>query len=123
MKYIIKGKGIKWFQSYLSGRKQFCTVNGQRSWIEESICDTSQGSCLGHLLFIVYLNDFDSCLEFPKAKIYPDDTHTTHVSNAIAELIRMTHKELLNISDWVKVNKLNASPEKQNSWLLVTNVE
>ena len=87
------------------------------------ICGIPQGSCLGSLLFIVYLNDFESCLEFSKSNVYADDTHTTIASNDIAELIRMTKKELLNISDGLRVNKLSANPKKQNSWLLVTNVE
>ena len=112
MKYGIRGKGIEWFRSYLSGRKQFCTVNGHKSRIEEVICGILQGSCLGPLLFIVYLNDFESCLEFSKANMYADDTHTTIASTDIAELIRMTKKELLNISHWLRVNKLSANPQK-----------
>ena len=66
MNYGIKGKEIEWLKSYLSGRKQFCTVNGHKSRIEEVICGIPQGSCLGPLLFIVYHNDFESCLEFSK---------------------------------------------------------
>ena len=116
MKYGIKGEEIQWFQSYLRGRKQFCSGNGQRSRIEEVICGIPQGSFLGPLLFIVYLNDFESCLEFSKVNMYADDTHTTIASNDIAEFISMSKKELLNISDWLRV-------KKQNLWLLVTNVE
>ena len=58
---------------------------------------------------------FESCLEFSKANMYADDTHTTIAYSEIAELIRMTNKEQLNISDWLRVNKLSASPKKQNS--------
>ena len=71
----------------------------------------------------MYLNDFESCLEFSNANMYADDTHATIASSEIAELLRTTNKELLNISDWLRINKLSASPQKQNSWLLVTNVE
>ena len=125
MKCGIKGKEIGWFKSYMSGRKQFCAVNGHKSRIEEVICGIPQGSCLGPLLFIVYHNDFESCLEFSKANMCADDTHTTVASSDIAVLTRMTKKELLNISDWLRVNKLSANPPppKQNSWSLVTNVE
>ena len=123
MKCGIKGKEIKWFKSYLSGRKQFCTVNGQRSNMDYVNCGIPQRSCLGPLLFIVFLNNFESCLEFSKASMYADDTHTTIASNHIAELMHMTKKELLNISDWLRVNKLSANPKKPNLWLLVTNVE
>ena len=71
----------------------------------------------------MYINDFESSLEFSKANIYADDTHTKIASNDIAELMSTTKKELLNISDWLRVNKLSASPQKLNLWLLVTNVE
>ena len=60
----------------------------------------------------MYLNDFESYLEFSKANMYADDSHATIASSDIAELIRMTKKELLNISDWLRVNKLSANPQK-----------
>ena len=75
------------------------------------MCSIPQGSCLGPLLFIVYL-DFEGCLDFSKANMYADDTHTTIASNNIIELIRMTKKEPLNISDWLRVNKLSANSKK-----------
>ena len=117
-KYGIKGKEREWFKSYLSGRKQFCSVNGQRSKTEGALCGIPQGSCLGPLLFIVYLNDFEGCLDFSKANMYADDTHTTIASNDIRELVRMTKKELLNISDWLRVNKLSAN-QKNTEFMVI----
>ena len=102
LKYGIKGKEREWFKSYLSGRQQFCSVNGQRSKTEGVLCGIPQGSCLGPLLFIVDQSKH----------AYADDTHTTIASNDIRELVRMTKKELLNISDWLRVNKLSANPKK-----------
>ena len=46
--------------------------------------------------------------------MYADDTHKILASNDIAELISMTKKELLNISDWLRVNIQSANPPKQN---------
>ena len=60
----------------------------------------------------MYLNDFEGCLDFSKANMYADDTQTTIASNGISELVRMTKKELLNISDWPRVNKLSANLKK-----------
>ena len=72
----------------------------------------SSGVMHSPLLFVVYLDVFEGCLDFSKANMYADDTHTTIVSNDIRELVRMTKKELLNISDWLRVEKLSASPKK-----------
>ena len=66
---------------------------------------------LGLLLFIVYLNDFESCLEFSIPNKYADDTCTTIASSHITELITMTKKDIINISDWLRVNKPNANPQ------------
>ena len=71
---VISGK---WFTSFLSSRKQFCIVNGQHSKARLVTCGIPQGSCSGALLFIIYLNDFEKCLEFSRANIYADDTYVT----------------------------------------------
>ena len=88
------------FNSYLSDRKQFCTVNnGHKARIEEVTCGIFSGIMLRPLLFILYLYNFESCFEFSKADMHAGDTHTRIASSHIAELIRMTNQELLNISD------------------------
>ena len=66
----------------------------------------------GPLLFILYPNDFEGCLQFSRASIYADDTHVTSASSDIEELIQMTREELENIADWMRVNKLSANPKK-----------
>ena len=58
-KYGVKGKKREWFKSYLNGRKQFWSVNGQKSETEEVVCVIPQGSCFVPLLFFIYLNDFN----------------------------------------------------------------
>ena len=61
---------------------------------------------LGTTLFIIYLNDFQKFLEFSKANRYVDDTHVTLTSNNVDDLIRNAHRELRNIAEWMRVNKL-----------------
>ena len=55
--------------------------------------------------------------------MYADDTHTTIASNDITELIGMTKKEMLNVSDWLRVNKLSVNPQKSEYIALDANVE
>ena len=61
--YGIDGTELEWFRSYLSCRLQYCTLNGHKSSSQQVTCGILQGSCLGPLSFILYLNDFESCLK------------------------------------------------------------
>ena len=114
----MRGKSKAWFTSFLSNRKQFCSVNGQQSGARLVTCGIPQGSCLGPLLFIIYLNDFEKCLEFSKASMYADDTHVTLTSSNIDVLLTNAHKELRNISEWMRVNKLSANPQKTDYMII-----
>ena len=61
-KYGVVGTPLRWFTSYLTNRKQYCQVNGHKSSLKTVHCGIPQGSCLGPLLFILYVNDFEQCL-------------------------------------------------------------
>ena len=104
-----------WFTSFLSNRKKSCSVNGQHLGARLVTCGIPQGSCLGPLLFIIYLNGFEKCLEFSKASMYADDTHITLTSSNIEVLFSNAHNELRNISEWMRINKLSSNPKKLNT--------
>ena len=110
--YGIRGISGGWLTSFLTSRKQFCSVNGQKSEARLVTCGIPQGSCLGPLLFIIYLNDFEKCLDFSRASMYADDTHVTLTSSNTDGLLTNAYKELRNISEWMRINKLSANPKK-----------
>ena len=87
-----------WFESYLTNRYQFCTLNGNKSEPRKVTCGLHQGSCLGPLLFIICLNDFEKSLQFSRACIYADDTNVTAASNDIKILIDDASHEMINLS-------------------------
>ena len=72
--YGIQQRELLWFQSYLSNREQFCIVNGIDSEINSINIGIPQGSCLGPLLFIIYINDLPQAVLDSNVSMYADDT-------------------------------------------------
>ena len=110
----IRGISGEWLTSFLTSRRQFCSVNEQKSEARLITYVIPQGSCLGPPLFIIYLNGFAKCLEFSRASMYADDTHVILTSRNTDDLLTNAHKELRNISEWMRINKLSANPKKLN---------
>ena len=73
--YGIRGVAIKWMQSYLSGRKQFVSINGKNSAVRDMQYGVPQGSILGPLLFVIYINDIPETACFAKFILYADDAN------------------------------------------------
>ena len=78
-----------YFTSYRTNRQQNCLVNNQLSTAKEISGGVPQGSILGPLLFLLYINNLPNCLQFTTLCIYADDTQTFASSHDSAELPQM----------------------------------
>ena len=96
-----------WFQSYLANRQQRCQVNGFLSTEREIICGIPQGSILGPLLFLIYINDLPNCLKKTTPCLYADDTQIFASSHDPVELANDINSDLVNVTNCLNVNKLN----------------
>ena len=85
--YGAEGKSHSWFTSYQTTREQFCYFDRSTSSNSSIKCGISQGSCLGPLLFITYINDFDNCPESTTPNMYVDDTCVNIASESLNELL------------------------------------
>ena len=103
---------FKWFQSYFTDRYQQCQINGFLSKKEKIISGVPQGSILGPLLFLIYINDLPNCLKSTIPCLYADDTQIFTSSHDTAKLADSLNSDLENITDWLTVNKLQSHPNK-----------
>ena len=100
-----------WFKSYPNARQQQCLINGCLSSQSNFLCGVLQGSILGPLLFLIYINDSPNCLKFTTPCLYADDTHFTS-SFDISVLANKINSDLKNLNERLTVNKLQLHPLK-----------
>jgi len=104
--YGVNGTELQLFTSYLTNRKQYTVVNGAKSNCRNIACGIPQGSTLGPLLFIMYINDLHLCSKF-KTILYADDTYLSLSHSSLSTLQSRVNNELLKVHDGMSLNKLS----------------
>ena len=112
--YGIRGNVLSWFQSYLSGRTQYVTVNGHVSDLLPITCGVPQGSVLGPLLFLIYVNDLPKVSKVMQFYLFADDTSNYFDSNNLVYLQKIVNRELKKIKKWLEANRLLLNIDKTN---------
>ena len=110
--YGIRGNILKWFESYLADRSQYVTYDGIKSNTSFLNCGVPQGSILGPLLFIIFINDIFNVSELLFTVLYADDACFLLGGKNLENLITCLNNELKNITTWLKSNKLTLNVNK-----------
>ena len=111
----IRGPALDWFKSYLNGRSQKVICSGVVFTNTHNISmGVPQGSILGRLLFLIFVNDFQNSVNCSNAIMYADDT-TFYISDKnVKKLVEKSNKELARVDDWLTANKLTLIVAKTN---------
>ena len=110
--YGIRGLQLTWFSNYLTNRQQYVNFKdtfSQRSTVK---CGVSQGSILGPILVLLYINDTLNSSTLSKFILFADDTNIIYSDKTLTTLLQKVNLELNNVSLWFKTNKLVLNPKK-----------
>ena len=95
----ISGRLLSWFCCYLSNRKQLISINGSHSSVLPVSSGVPQGSILGPLLFLVYINDLPDAITSCKVFLFADDTKCYHPISSASNCEQLQNC-LDKLSDW-----------------------
>ncbi len=111
LKMSIRGAAYKWFQNYLAGRSQFVDIGGNRSNPLNIDISVIQGSILGPILFLCYINDFYSATSLFSV-LFADDTTGLGKGKNLNDLTVYVNTELQKIGNWFRANKMSINTSK-----------
>jgi exonuclease III len=112
--YGIRGTALAWIKSYLENRSQFVSVNGTDSTTTPLVYGVPQGSILGPLLFVIYINDMPGISDLARFILYADDANIILTGSSIHDLEDQLHVLTKKLSEWVTSNGLMLNLRKTN---------
>ena len=110
--YGVRGSALKLLTSYLADRKQYIMYGGEESAWGALECGVPQGSVLGPLFFLLYVNDMASVSKDLDMVLFADDTNAFAEGKDVNELIRRVNSGLDELSKWFRCNKLTLNLKK-----------
>ena len=111
-KYGIRGQALKWFKSYLSDRKQVVCCNGSTSSPRDVTIGVPQGSILGPVLFLIFINDIVQCVNDAFCNLFADDNIVYTFEEKLQKLNDKLQANADNANVWYKQNRLGVNATK-----------
>ena len=118
--YGIRGLALDWIKSYLANRGQYVSYNNSNSELKHIKCGVPQGSILGPVLFILYINDMCEVSKLLNIILFADDTSIFYSTRNIVDITRTVNNALEKLDIWFTVNKLSLNVNKTN-FIMFTN--
>ena len=110
--YGIRGIGNKWIKSYLTDRTQYCTFGGSKSEVTNISCGVPQGSILGPLLFLLYINDLGSIFQHFSSILFADDSNLIVNGTSLQVLEQKINADTPSLVKWLHTNRLSLNLNK-----------
>ncbi len=110
-KYGIQGNCLRWIKEFLLNRKQTVVVEGQKSSFQRVISGVPQGTVLGPILFVIYINDLLSCIQYSKGFSFADDTKLIGAISG-EHSVKLLQEDLDTVIEWSDVNNMELHEKK-----------
>ena len=119
--YGIKDEALLWFDNYLTNRKQQVTINNNKSDFMNISCGVPQGSILGPLLFLLFINDLPLYTNNVFTDLYADDTNLYDIQDSMEQIENNLQTALNSLHIWCRSNGMVLNPTKTKVMLVTTN--
>ena len=110
--YGIRGHANNFLRSYLTNRQQYTFINGCKSNLRHINCGVPQGSVLGPLLFLIYINDMQHAVDPNYLRLFADDTGIFLHNRHLGTLVNNSKTYFKNLKKWFACNKRTLNESK-----------
>ena len=110
-RYGFNERLISWIQSFLAERYQQVVINGESSYSAKVHSGVPQGSVLGPLLFILFINDMESCVKHSTIRFFADDTRILKHINSYLD-VYLLQQDLNSVMKWAGENNMTLHEDK-----------